>query len=94
MQNCPYLVNGFKGIIICHGVKNIRAKLKEVNKTPNRYPESLVLYTYIPVFASLGSSNHCTPYLVDSPGVEKIEKDVHSYYSVLSAMIYVENYSR
>ena len=88
------MVSGFKGLAICHGVKNIQARLREENKTPNGYPEPLVLYTHIPVFASLGSSNLCTPYLVDYPGVEEIKKDIHSYYSILSAMIYVENYPR
>ena len=59
--------------------------------------EPLVLYTYIPVFASIdfpNSPTHFTPYLVDSPGVEVINADVHSYYSIQSAMIYVENYQR
>lgn len=93
IQKCPYLVRGFGGQqALCHGVQNIEERLCQEN-TMHGYQEPLVLYTFIPVFDSL-TSNHFTPYLVDSPGIEKIQKDVHSYYSILSAMIYVENYPR
>ena len=81
----------------CQGIKNIESRIKDENTTHGNKGQPLVLYTYIPVFASLdflGSSSHCTPYLVDSPGVEVINADVHSYYSIQSAMIYVENYQR
>ena len=82
--------------VLCHGVKNIKERITEENRQlddENR-KDPLVLYTYIPVFDSLSSSSHCTPYFVDSPGVEVINDDVKSYYSILSAMIYVENYQR
>lgn len=82
---------------LCRGIKNIESRIKEENTIHGNQGQPLVLYTYIPVFASidsLGSSSHCTPYLVDSPGVEVINADVHSYYSIQSAMIYVENYQR
>lgn len=80
--------------VLCHGVMNIKSKIKEMNKKDEKQKDPLVLYTYIPVFDSLSSTTDFTPYLVDSPGVEVITDDVKSYYSILSAMIYVENYQR
>lgn len=79
--------------ILCRGAKDIESRIDEVNQEAAQ-TTPLVLHTYIPVFASLNSSSHCTPYLVDSPGVEIINEDVQSYYKVLSTMVYVENYQR
>ena len=80
--------------MLCRGIKDIKSKITEKNKKDKDQKDTFVLYTYIPVFDSLSSSTHCIPYLVDSPGVEVINDDVKSYYSILSAMIYVENYVR
>ncbi|XP_019856056.1 PREDICTED: uncharacterized protein LOC109584677 isoform X2 [Amphimedon queenslandica] len=94
-DKCPYLVRQIGASDkLCHGVKDIKSKITEKNKKDKDQKETFVLYTYIPVFDSLSSSTECTPYLVDSPGVEVINDDVKSYYSILSAMIYVENYVR
>uniref|UniRef100_A0A1X7U473 Dynamin N-terminal domain-containing protein n=1 Tax=Amphimedon queenslandica TaxID=400682 RepID=A0A1X7U473_AMPQE len=96
-DECPYLVQGIgTNNRLCHGLKNIKSKIKEMNKKDEKQKDPLVLYTYIPVFHSKNESStpYCTPYLVDSPGVEVINDDVKSYYSILSAMIYVENYQR
>ena len=79
---------------LCQGIRNIESRIKEENTTHVNQGQPLVLYTHIPVFASIDSLGSCTPYLVDSPGVEVINADVHSYYSIQSAMIYVENYQR
>ncbi|XP_019856260.1 PREDICTED: uncharacterized protein LOC109584823 isoform X2 [Amphimedon queenslandica] len=94
-DKCPYLVSGIGKEILCHGVAEIKLKITRRNQLNDAHQiDPLVLYTYIPVFDSLSSSTHCTPYFVDSPGVEVINNDVKSYYSILSAMIYVENYLR
>ena len=79
--------------VLCRGVKDVKSKIKEENKKDEDQNEPLVLYTRIPVFDSLNLKD-CTPYLVDSPGVEVINDDVKSYYSILSVMVYVESYQR
>uniref|UniRef100_A0A1X7U480 Uncharacterized protein n=1 Tax=Amphimedon queenslandica TaxID=400682 RepID=A0A1X7U480_AMPQE len=79
----------------CYGVKKIESKIRKENQLDDKdQKDPLVIYTYIPLFDSLSSSAHFTPYLVDSPGVEVINDDVKSYYSILSAMVYVESYQR
>ena len=78
--------------IFCRGVKEIFSKIAENNRLDEKNQIDLVLYTYIPLFASLNTSTHFTPYLVDYPGVEDL-KD-HVQFRIVSAMIYVENYER
>lgn len=94
------MVEGFqaeKKAILCRGVTNIASEIEKENERSS-HEQPLVLYTYIPVFAaSFGSTGNCRPYLVDSPGVESVFDDMKkskSYYSVLSTMVYVENYQR
>ena len=91
------MVEGFQAKKkICRGVTNIESEIGKENEHSS-HEQSLVLYTYIPVFAaSFGSTGNCTPYLVDSPGVEFFDdmKKSKSYFSVLSTMVYVENYQR
>ncbi|XP_019856264.1 PREDICTED: uncharacterized protein LOC105313968 isoform X2 [Amphimedon queenslandica] len=99
-KNCPYLIRGFGkhdklSRAQCYGVKKIESKIRKENQLDDKdQKDPLVIYTYIPLFDSLSSSAHFTPYLVDSPGVEVINDDVKSYYSILSAMVYVESYQR
>ncbi|XP_019856271.1 PREDICTED: uncharacterized protein LOC109584826 isoform X2 [Amphimedon queenslandica] len=93
-NKCPYLVKGIdqRKDIFSHGVKDIASKIAENNKLDEKNQIDLVLYTYIPLFASLNTSTHFTPYLVDYPGVEDLKDYVQ--FRIVSAMIYVENYER